>query len=168
MAEGPELITNGGFPSNTSGWSVHNHGNVGGGITHQTNKMRVTGAWTFIQPLNPPPAVPGYTNGYQAVPVSEDTDYKFVFDVKTASPSGWGYGGISTNTNGPGDFIVSSEARPAGIKTLPFTTGPGVTLVYAKFYQGTLAYTAYFMEVDDVSLKEQGISAGLIPTVIFF
>jgi hypothetical protein len=167
MAEGPELVTNGDFPSNLTGWTGYRYGNQAGGISHQTDKMRVTGGWTFIEPMNPPPAVPGYQTGYQSIPVTEDTDYKFVFDVKTV-PSETGTGGISTNATSSGDWLASTGLGSTGVKSLPFTTGPGVSSVYAKIYQPTPAYTAYFVEVDDVSLKEQGVAAGLIPTVIFF
>lgn len=167
MAEGPELVVNGEFPTNVNSWSFHANG-VGGGIQwFAPGDMRVTGSFINVPPPTGPQ--PGWGNGYQNVTgLTGDTDYICRFEVTllNVQPGKHGVGGMSTSFQPNNANIVSASLSTLGNKVLPFTTGPGVTSLFAKIVQPSVMPQA-FCEVDNISVKEQGVSTGG-PRIIFF
>lgn len=167
MGQGPNLVLNSGFDVNFNNWTAILNGNQPGVCERYVPgpDMIITASWVFIPPMT---HSPGYSIGHQAVTVVADTDYIMTFDVKQVPAAPIALGGVSEVNQTPlTSWVANASLDALGVKTIPFTVPPSVTTLYAKFTQQSLGSLAPTMRVDDITIREQGVS-NFIPMIRFF
>jgi hypothetical protein len=157
MAEGPNLVTNGDFPVDVSGWTVEVTG-AGSFAWETPGQGKLSGATN-------PVSSPGVTVlVYQSITVTATTNYKAVFDIKTANFAYTSWVGVGTTKDG---FEHGQKnAKSTGNKTIEFQTGAETT-VYVSMVLSWADFafsTSDNFSVDDITLKEQ-LDAAFLPKI---
>lgn len=131
---GGELVTNGTFTTNTTGWLNY-------AVTEaiDTNRLKITQATSSNCFM------------YQQIAVTAGKRYKFSGTVTTGTGSG--FLSISNGSNVFDQAIYNSSANPGTISTI-FTVPVGQTSIYVLLYHAGGINTYNY--VDDVSLVEMG------------
>lgn len=166
MAEGPNLVTNGDFPSTVGDWTKETTGLADFLWSSNGGGQAVVSAFSNFQT-----SPVGFVRAYQEVTVTAFTDYKATWDIKIAGRDEIGeitYGargfvGLSIGENEHADILATST----GVKTAEFTTGSEIS-VFITFF--CLVASGAFnggnsFNFDDVTLREQ-LSGLFSPRII--
>ena len=126
---GPELVTNGRFDTDTTGWTT----SANASLSLSSNALRITASSNGIATASQ--AISGLTIGKQ---------YSFTFDIvaETQSTGNPSYGSVGSNVP-----ITST-----GSFTVYFTAD--ATTVTIRFGLGGAALAGEYIEIDNVSVKE--------------
>lgn len=167
MAEGPELILNGGFDVNFNNWSqfVTGAGSFARRFAPDANMEVKPGLIPVPPPTGPQPAT---AIGHQSFTVTVSTDYKLRFDVDTLdgpTPAAR-IGGISTSSDVPLTWITQIGISSLGAKESDWTSPGSGTTVFAK--QSVQGLNTGLVRTDDWSVKEQGVIADFRPIILFY
>ena len=133
IAYGPELVTNGTFDTDTTGWTV----NASGSLSLSSNRLRITN-------------VSGRGGAYTSFATEVGKVYSISLDVPDSNnpPSAfWVFSGTAPNTSG--NFSVFNQ--PAGSHEYSFVASS--TTTYLTIYVSNSSVASY-TEFDNISVKE--------------